>query len=313
MCTAGLAAGGIYGKRNGQILTRSDGLKWHLYTKSKDPGRTKVLVWVALKDKGRAVPDDIACKNAWKTLGNGLPGGLSASTIKKALELGRRNAAARACDTSASTSASASASASTPPTSTISAPTAVKSKGKRPAAEEKTAAAAALASIGFDTSVPVGELPAAAKRKMMATAKAVVEYLGTTSSRGIESIDLRSDNGRSIHLVRIAQPRDASGEVGRKQQLRRGHDVMATVDCAGGATSNRAETLGSAGRVDRASFTKAAEELGIATRTKLNPQKTLEMFVAVGFTYTQFRLLKSIMLDHFKLPLWESEKKNARS
>jgi hypothetical protein len=107
----------------------------------------------------------------------------------------------------------------------------------------------------------------------------VIEYLGTTSSRKIESIDLRSDNGRSIHLVRIAQPRDASGEVGRKQQLRRGHGAMATVDCAGGATSNRAETLGAAGRVDRASFTKAAEELGIATRTKLNPQKTLEMFV----------------------------------
>ena len=154
MCTAGLAAGCLFGKLNGQNLTRSDGLKWHRYTASKDPGRTDPLVWVALKDKGRAVPDDIACKNAWKALGKGLPGELSASTIKKVLELGRRNAAARAYGTSASTSASASASASAsiPPASTISAPTAVKGKGKRLAAEEKTAASDALASIGFDRS-----------------------------------------------------------------------------------------------------------------------------------------------------------------
>ena len=297
MCTAGLAAGGIYGKRNGQILARSDGLKWHSYTISKDPGRKHPLVWVALKDKGRAVPDDIACKNAWKALGKGLPGELSTATIKKVLELGRRNAAARACDTSASTSASASASASTPPASTISAPTAVKGKGKRPAAEEKAAAAAALASIGFDTSVPVGELPLATKRTMMATAKTVIEYFGTTSARGVESIDLRSStNGSIIHLARVSQPRDADVVVSSKTQLRRGRDVMGAVDCAGGGSSNRAGTLAAAGRVDRPSFTQAAGVLGIVTCTQLDPKKTLEMFVSVGFiTYRQFRLLKSIM------------------
>ena len=189
-----------------------------------------------------------------------------------------------------------------PPASTISAPTAVKSKGKRPAAEEKTAAAAALASIGFDTSVPVGELPLATKRTMMATAKTVIEYFGTTSARGIESIDLRSStNGSIIHLARVSQPRDADVVVSSKTQLRRGRDVMGAVDCAGGGSSNRAGTLAAAGRVDRPSFTQAAGVLGIVTCTKLDPKKTLEMFVSVGFTYTQFRLLKSIMLDHFKL------------
>ena len=121
---------------------------------SKDKGKHK-LQWVALTDRPKPSGAVFEPPLVWKY-------GLPATTKGRVIALGRHNAAARARE--ASTSATTATTTSAAPEAGACAPTAVKGKGKRRAAEEKPAASGALASAGFDMSVPVGELPLATKR-----------------------------------------------------------------------------------------------------------------------------------------------------
>ena len=268
-------------------------------------------MWVALKDKGRAVPDDIACKNAWKALGKGLPGELSASAIKQIIELGRRNAGARACDTSASTSASANASTSAPPSTTASntAPPTNDKKGKRKAAISE-AATSALLTVGIDISVPFADKPPGAKRHQLAVTTMLLDQLSTGAPPGglPPAFDLPRANGKAKRYVGVTKPCDAEREVGDRQQLRRGHEVLGVADVAGGGREKRAKTLVAVGRADPKAFEDAAGELGLKICDLLDPEKTRELFISGNFTYKQFRDVKSILFDHFGRSFWSSER-----